>query len=494
MKPFIDLGTRNKGTFWEYLSAYSFLHTKLPVTKYEIPYFLGFGQGEQNKHCHHQDVIETTRKLLIKEFKAGKYIESFFQQMDDLYRKPLRKIKQLVEQDYTLDNNKKLAEKIDFITKAIAETHKPMLLALKTLYLNDYFSQELYKVLTDKEKTDKSKTVLYTSLLLTPTKITLAQVEEDQLFEIQKLFEDKYKTRTRKEFEQFLQNTSIQKKINQLVKTAGWFHMEYMQDPWGFKDYENELWKRIQSSPINSLPSPKLRRLEIKKKQKEFFDSHPDSNVLEKLAFVLREFSFILDASKAVLVEGSYVVRPLFTYIANKLGLGWQDMLYLVLPEIRQLLISKSKADKSLIKARKKARVVLLEDGKISVYEGTKAAKLGHSLVQEEYQKDIQEIKGIIAYPGKVQGKVTMVSSINDKDKFSKGDILVTHDGTAELTLFLKQASAIVTDQGGMISHVAIIAREMKTPCIVATKVATKVFKDGDLVEVDADQGIIKKL
>ena len=54
-----------------------------------------------------------------------------------------------------------------------------------------------------------------------------------------------------------------------------------------------------------------------------------------------------------------------------------------------------------------------------------------------------------------------------------------------------QKASAIITDEGGIVSHAAIIARELKIPCIVGTKIATKILKDGDLVEVDADQGVV---
>ena len=65
--------------------------------------------------------------------------------------------------------------------------------------------------------------------------------------------------------------------------------------------------------------------------------------------------------------------------------------------------------------------------------------------------------------------------------------------GTQQIPI-MKKASAIVTNQGGITSHAAVLAREFGIPCIVGTNIATEVFKDGDLVEVDADSGIIKKL
>lgn len=56
------------------------------------------------------------------------------------------------------------------------------------------------------------------------------------------------------------------------------------------------------------------------------------------------------------------------------------------------------------------------------------------------------------------------------------------------------KAAAIVTEEGGITSHAAIVSREMKKPCIIATKNATQVLQDGDMVEVDADKGVIKIL
>ena len=78
--------------------------------------------------------------------------------------------------------------------------------------------------------------------------------------------------------------------------------------------------------------------------------------------------------------------------------------------------------------------------------------------------------------------------------KVEEGDILVTNQTTPEYMPLMKKASAFVTDQGGITCHAAIIAREMKKPCIIGTKIATKFLHDGDLVEVDANKGVVKIL
>ena len=75
-----------------------------------------------------------------------------------------------------------------------------------------------------------------------------------------------------------------------------------------------------------------------------------------------------------------------------------------------------------------------------------------------------------------------------------QGDILVTEMTTPDFVPAMKRASAIVTDKGGITCHAAIVSRELNIPCVIGTKIATKVFKDGDVVEVNATSGVVKKV
>jgi pyruvate,water dikinase len=75
-----------------------------------------------------------------------------------------------------------------------------------------------------------------------------------------------------------------------------------------------------------------------------------------------------------------------------------------------------------------------------------------------------------------------------------KGDILVAGQTRPEIIAACRKAGAIVTNEGGICSHAAVVSREFSIPCIIGTKVATDMFKDGDRVEVDATKGIVKKI
>ena len=106
---------------------------------------------------------------------------------------------------------------------------------------------------------------------------------------------------------------------------------------------------------------------------------------------------------------------------------------------------------------------------------------------------------GQVPSKGVARGKVViapmMTNTIKIKEVIAlmkRGDILVAESTTPELMSLCNLASAIVTNQGGMLSHAAVVSRELKIPCIIDTKNATEVLKDGDVVEVDANRGEVK--
>ncbi|MEW6407848.1 MAG: PEP-utilizing enzyme [Patescibacteria group bacterium] len=100
--------------------------------------------------------------------------------------------------------------------------------------------------------------------------------------------------------------------------------------------------------------------------------------------------------------------------------------------------------------------------------------------------------QGQIACKGRARGVVKMLFSGNDMKKIKKGNIIVSPMTTPYFNSVLKKAVAIITDEGGITCHAAIVSRELKIPCIINTKIATKVLHDGQLVEVDATKGLVK--
>jgi len=108
--------------------------------------------------------------------------------------------------------------------------------------------------------------------------------------------------------------------------------------------------------------------------------------------------------------------------------------------------------------------------------------------------KDDGPIRGTAAYKGLAKGKVCLVITESDLKKMSPGDVLVAVMTRPDYIPAMKKAAAIVTDEGGVTCHAAIVSRELNIPCVIGTKIATKVLKDGDIVEVNANHSWVRIL
>lgn len=118
--------------------------------------------------------------------------------------------------------------------------------------------------------------------------------------------------------------------------------------------------------------------------------------------------------------------------------------------------------------------------------------KFNLALESEDNCLDTHIIKGVTACAGNTKGRVKLVRLKSQLHQLEEGQILVTEMTDPEYISAIKKSAAIITDEGGVTCHAAIVARELKKPCIIGTKIATQVLHDGDLVEVDADNGIVK--
>ena len=117
---------------------------------------------------------------------------------------------------------------------------------------------------------------------------------------------------------------------------------------------------------------------------------------------------------------------------------------------------------------------------------------------EQQIDKITSDIKGSIANKGVVRGlaRVVNVKDLNqfikDSKAFQRGEILVTTMTSPVMVPIIEKAAGIITDEGGITSHAAVVSREFKIPCIVGTHGASSIIKTGDMVKLDADQGVVK--
>jgi phosphohistidine swiveling domain-containing protein len=191
--------------------------------------------------------------------------------------------------------------------------------------------------------------------------------------------------------------------------------------------------------------------------------------------------------------------------IATELKIrNFADIYLLKVSEIKDILNGNLDAKyKDKIEKRKKGFAYLFIDGKSKVIESGPMFREIESFFKEKFAKEarVKVLKGTIVYKNedKIKGVVKIIERadlkpIKIKGKIGENDILVAQQTDPRYLPFVNMFSAIITDDGGITCHAAIIAREFKIPCIVGTKVATQVLKDGDLVEMDMGKGIVKIL
>ena len=145
-------------------------------------------------------------------------------------------------------------------------------------------------------------------------------------------------------------------------------------------------------------------------------------------------------------------------------------------------------------KQRKKGLGVLFIKSKRTILNWKDSKKLEDYIEKrnKESLMKIKKIKGIVAQKGNYKGKVYLVKDFRNLKNVKKGIVLVVSQTRPQFNKFIKQAGAIITDEGGMLCHASMLAREFKIPCIVGTRIATKVLKTGNIVEIDSKKGLIR--
>jgi len=180
-----------------------------------------------------------------------------------------------------------------------------------------------------------------------------------------------------------------------------------------------------------------------------------------------------------------------YSEINKRLKITSYGHLFLSAEEIIGGLNGKINARKIYLERKKKGFTIKQQGNKIVVYTGTKKEDFHENKITDNNHI----IKGTPTFRGRVRGRVKIIlDSYEEGKNFKKGMILVTSMTTPDFVTLIKRASAIITDEGGILCHAAIVSRELKKPCVIGTKIATQVLKDGDLVEVDAYKGLVKIL
>ena len=271
---------------------------------------------------------------------------------------------------------------------------------------------------------------------------------------------------------------TYQDKINKIIKKFGHLPTYLLNVRLYTKD---EIWNEIKYFISKGAYKERKKELDFYKRQKKERNATLTkfASRIQKIANVMSHDVWLRDERVVWFGKPVVLAYPLFCEAAKRHGVSYKEFVQQRINEIEAGGIPKKE-----LKKRLRGYTYIVKNGIVEILEHQERKNISD-------KKKI--IRGQIANPGKVRGRVRIGTAYTFY-QLKPGEIAVTGMTTPEAALFLKRAAAFVTDEGGITCHAAILSRELNKPCIIGTKIATKVLKDGDLVEVDADKGVVKIL
>jgi len=431
-----------------------------------------FPEDSQHILCYNKDEFEAFQKVISKKIKKNeKYIiesakncykvcEEFVKISKKINFSNLDKKSNIQLKELFLEfNNKMMDYSIYLWVPLVIEKYLP-----ETIQKRGKFDRKEFEIISTK------------------IKLIPAEEEEINLLKIAvKLEEKKGKT-----------DMYINKLIQNHTKKYCWlptydFNLPVLT--------EKDFLKRLEEikNPMEKLKE-KREKIEDSKKRIKKIKEKIKSKYLLKLIDALQEYLFLRTYRTDVLRQATYYALPFLWEIAKRAHISKEDV-YLLTPNEIIDFLEKNKLPKlTEIKRRKKMYVLIRRNGKEEIISNPKEInKIGKG-IETKKEITILTLEGNTTYPGIVKGRVAVITNIKDIKKLKRGNILVSSMTTPDMIVAFDKVAAIVTNEGGITSHAAISSRELKIPCVIATKNATSVLKDGDFIEVDANKGIVKIL
>ena len=214
-------------------------------------------------------------------------------------------------------------------------------------------------------------------------------------------------------------------------------------------------------------------RKEIRKSEHKVFKRPKIPKELRELVSIAQDLVYLRTLRTDILYELLWLARPILKEAASYYKIPFTEMKNV---SVQDLIAGTPKIHPNHI-------TYISFNGSFAIID--------QPILNDSYGKK-KELKGLIANKGVVRGTVKIVKTAYEIGKVKKGDILFAPTTAPSYIIGMKKAAAFVTDEGGITSHAAIVSREMGKPCIIGTKIGTKVFKDGDFVELDANKGTVK--
>ncbi len=224
-------------------------------------------------------------------------------------------------------------------------------------------------------------------------------------------------------------------------------------------------------------------------RKKDLYAQFHLSQDLQKIIDCSDRISHMTDMRKQGVLRMNALLWPFFHDLSKETGIPFHTVLWMMPQELRQMM--RDRSWHILEERAHSGAVTLLNAGELSVIQGDECIALDLAPFLEE-KKDASFLKGQVAFKGVVTAPARIIRGRNDFHLFKKGDILITSQTTPEFIPLMKQAAAVVTEQGGITCHAAIVSRELKIPCMIGCTSAMTFFHDGAPIVMDGEKGEVR--
>ncbi|MBI5222596.1 MAG: hypothetical protein HY980_03835 [Candidatus Magasanikbacteria bacterium] len=285
---------------------------------------------------------------------------------------------------------------------------------------------------------------------------------------------------------------NLEKLISQHVKQYFWLTRDYEDPVLTFEKIIERLDVMLKTDVKTELQtmSNELRNTEIERKR---WIKELKLNKKEIALFAaMRDAAHLKELRKRFVSESLYYFDKVLEEIGRRTYLSIKQVRFMRTKDVKEALLAGKDFTEEL-NARLRLSVWIAGDKGTRVITGEAAKQLQQAFCQAD--KNAKEFIGMPVSPGVARGPARIIMNPDECDKVKKGDIIVTVQVVPSFSTAIIKSAGIVCDGGhGVTSHPATLAREAKIPCVIQTRFAREVLKDGDMIEVDGYKGVVKKL
>ncbi|MEA2064707.1 MAG: PEP-utilizing enzyme [Patescibacteria group bacterium] len=430
------------------------------------------------------------KQILKKILKDSKYLEKIAKKCEMDGDRVLNFSKQIKKTDFSKKADQQIKNIIkEFLRSYIKFTAYMMPILSTQNYLEKNIKETIKTHIKSKEIAEE-----YFNNLTRPIKGNFGYFEQIEILKLATFYKNNKNKMT----------AILKRKVNKYLIDFNSIGVKYgIGKLWTKKDVIERIVYLSKKDPDKKLEHlqnlPKFHQEKIN----NIFKKIKADNDFKKFFKIARTYIYLRTYRTDIISNAFANLFFVFEEIAKRNNVKLEDVLKCLFNEIIDFNIP----DRNFLNLRNKTILIRSINGKAYYIYGKEADKLTNNIKKsiglfdslkrdKGYRKKATNvlIRGTVANKGHINGKVKIVLDNSQLYKVLEGDIIVAFMTTPDFVPAMEKASAFITDEGGILCHAAIVAREMKKPCVIGTKIATKVLKDGDLVEVDADKGVVKIL